>query len=152
MQCVTAKGHTPFPLPVCFLCGGGMELLIDMWCFHVQTWTLGLGLVWKQVLPLHLLYFSHFQCHCFGAAPRVFVSAMWPFPLSAYLGQGCSLNEIWLDLWFITFHFLELLLCLLVTGRICSFQILSVASCKCKVTSAALVFFQLHYCLESILK
>lgn len=70
MQCVPAKCPTPFHLPVPFLCVGGMELVIDVWCFYMQTWTLGFWLIWKQVLPLHLLYFTYFRGHCSEATTR----------------------------------------------------------------------------------
>lgn len=86
---------------------------------------------------------------------ELFVSDTWPLPLSAHVDQGCQSvlsKEIWLDCWFTSFHFLELLWCLFVTGRICSFQTLGIVLCEFKTTSTALVFIQLHYYLESILK
>lgn len=155
MQCVPAECHRPLRSPVSFLCGGGMELLIDLWCFHVQTWTLGFWPVWKQVLLLHSLYFSCFQCHCFGAAPRaVCFRYMASSPLCS-LGPGLLISAIKRELSRSLIHYLPLPRIIVVLA--CNWKGLFLPDTwyclfKCKVTSTALVFIQLHYCLESVLQ
>lgn len=86
----------------------------------------------------------------FGAVPRaVYFRCMTAYPLCPF-GPGLLINAIQRHLSRTLIHHLafpRIMLCLLVIGRMCSLQTLGIASCKCKVTSTALVFIQPHQCL-----
>lgn len=136
--CLKSATHPflcPFPL---WRRNEAVDWCVLLSCADMDFWFWS---VWKQVLPLHFLCSSCFLCHCSQAG--LFVSDTCPLPLSVHLGWGCQSvlsKEIWVDLCFTTFHFLQLLLCLLVTEKMHYFQTLGIASCKGKVTSTALVF------------
>lgn len=94
----------------------------------------------------------HYICSTFPRAVRFRYVATSPL---CSLGPGLLISAIKRDLSRSLIHhppFLRIIVVLACNWKDLFLLDTWYCSCKCKVTSTALVFIQLHYCLESILK